>query len=62
MFRVLFSHWTDFCAYRSQLADDKILPTIERHRRKARADEKRKQKELEERKEKVPITKTVVSL
>ncbi|ELU18295.1 hypothetical protein CAPTEDRAFT_185777 [Capitella teleta] len=51
VFRVLFSLWADFCVYRSQVTNDKIVPTLERHRRKARADDKRRKREMEESKE-----------
>ncbi|ESO87501.1 hypothetical protein LOTGIDRAFT_235002 [Lottia gigantea] len=52
VFRVLSSHWEPFCQFRENLADDKIMPTIERQRRHARIKEKKRQKELEERMEK----------
>ncbi|KAK6179499.1 hypothetical protein SNE40_011844 [Patella caerulea] len=53
VFRVLSGHWTSFCEFRSNLADDKILPTIERQRRHAKKKELKKQQEMEERMEKV---------
>ena len=49
VFRYLFGHWNDFVQFRSNLADEKILPTIERRRRHAKMKEKQRQKEIEDR-------------
>ncbi|XP_064626526.1 regulator of G-protein signaling 22-like isoform X3 [Lineus longissimus] len=51
VFRMLFAYWNDFSNYRSSVADDKILPTIERLRRRARQKERLKQKKLVDKKE-----------
>ncbi|KAK7502187.1 hypothetical protein BaRGS_00006551 [Batillaria attramentaria] len=47
VFRILFSHWNDFCELRMNLGQDKVLPTIERLRRHAKAKERKKQQEME---------------
>ncbi|XP_033738546.1 regulator of G-protein signaling 22-like isoform X2 [Pecten maximus] len=44
VFRTLFQHWNDFCEFRSNVADDKVLPTIERRRRHAKIKERQRQK------------------
>ncbi|KAK3091838.1 hypothetical protein FSP39_023074, partial [Pinctada imbricata] len=49
VFRYLFGHWNDFVQFRSNLADEKILPTIERRRRHAKIKERQRQKEMEDR-------------
>lgn len=61
VFRVLFPYWSDFCKFRLNLAADKILPTIERHRRRAKAEERRRQEEARERKEKVTFYRQSLS-
>ena len=53
VFRVLLAQWTDFCAFRSNLTDDKLTPSIERHRRKARQEEKKRARDAEAKKVKV---------
>jgi len=55
VFRVLFPLWNDFCEFRLNLAEDKVLSTIERRRRHARTKERKKQQELEEKQAKVHI-------
>ncbi|XP_064604416.1 regulator of G-protein signaling 22-like isoform X3 [Liolophura sinensis] len=52
VFRVLFSHWNEFCEYRTNLAPDKVLPTIERQRRRVKKKERERQQRLEEQREK----------
>ncbi|XP_069127158.1 regulator of G-protein signaling 22-like isoform X2 [Argopecten irradians] len=54
VFRTLFQHWNDFCEFRTNLADDKVLPTIERRRRHAKLKERQRQK-MEEEKALKPI-------
>ncbi|OWF36346.1 Regulator of G-protein signaling 22 [Mizuhopecten yessoensis] len=44
VFRTLFQHWNDFCEFRSNLADDKVLTTIERRRRHAKLKERQRQR------------------
>ena len=53
VFRVLFQQWNEFGVYRSNVAEDKVLPTIERHRRKVRIEERKKERELERKQAKV---------
>ncbi|XP_052256163.1 regulator of G-protein signaling 22-like isoform X3 [Dreissena polymorpha] len=48
VFRVLFPHWNEFCSFRLNLAEDKVLPTIERRRRHARVKERKRLQEFEE--------------
>ncbi|XP_053393937.1 regulator of G-protein signaling 22-like isoform X3 [Mercenaria mercenaria] len=48
VFRVLFPHWKEFCDFRLNLAEEKVLPTIERRRKHARARERKRLQELEE--------------
>ncbi|XP_060585737.1 regulator of G-protein signaling 22-like isoform X3 [Ruditapes philippinarum] len=55
VFRVLFPHWREFCDFRLNLAEEKVLPTIERRRRHARAKERKRQQELEEKQAKGKI-------
>ncbi len=55
VFRMLFQQWSDFCQFRESMTEDKIMPTIERHRKRAKIAEKKKQKEIEERKERVRV-------
>ena len=55
VFRMLFQQWSDFCQFRESTTEDKIMPTIERHRKRAKIAEKKKQKEIEERKERVGV-------
>ncbi|KAJ8032832.1 Regulator of G-protein signaling 22 [Holothuria leucospilota] len=50
VFRVLFSHWSDFLKYRNTIADDKILEDLERKKRKQKKKEA-EQRRLEEEKE-----------
>lgn len=57
VFRILFGHWKDFCELRMKLGEDKVLPTVERLRRHAKAREKQKQAELEQRLEQVRISR-----
>ncbi|XP_074640881.1 regulator of G-protein signaling 22-like [Tubulanus polymorphus] len=52
VFRILFGHWNDFSNYRSNLTADKVLPTIERQRRRAKLRQRAENKHLEELKEK----------
>ncbi|XP_076441403.1 regulator of G-protein signaling 22-like isoform X3 [Babylonia areolata] len=47
VFRILFAQWNEFCELRMNLGQDKVLPTIERLRRHAKAKERRKQQEME---------------
>ncbi|XP_046585614.1 LOW QUALITY PROTEIN: regulator of G-protein signaling 22-like [Haliotis rubra] len=48
VFRILFSQWNDFCEFRANLTEEKILPTIERRRRHAKSRQKRNHREIEE--------------
>ncbi|KAL4236453.1 GTPase activator [Mactra antiquata] len=48
VFRVLFPHWNEFCEFRLNLAEEKVMPTIERRRRHAKAKERKRIQELEE--------------
>ncbi|XP_078317133.1 regulator of G-protein signaling 22-like isoform X10 [Crassostrea virginica] len=52
VFRYLYLHWNDFINFRSNLADEKVLPTIERRRKHAKIKERQKQRELEEKAQK----------
>ncbi|KAL8596666.1 hypothetical protein ACOMHN_032608 [Nucella lapillus] len=47
VFRILFAQWNEFCELRMNLGQDKVLPTIERLRRHAKAKERRKQQDME---------------
>ncbi|XP_060077454.1 regulator of G-protein signaling 22-like [Ylistrum balloti] len=60
VFRTLFQHWNDFCEFRSNLADDKVLPTIERRRRHAKLKERQRQKMEEEKALKVDNLEAVL--
>ncbi|XP_067392029.1 regulator of G-protein signaling 22 [Emydura macquarii macquarii] len=60
IFALLFKFWPKFCEFRSNLADEKILPTLERKKEKKR--EKVKRKTTEERLALVKQVKKVVSL
>uniref|UniRef100_A0A8C4VUU9 Regulator of G protein signaling 22 n=1 Tax=Gopherus evgoodei TaxID=1825980 RepID=A0A8C4VUU9_9SAUR len=42
IFALLFKFWPKFCEFRSNLADEKILPTLERKKEKKRQNFKRK--------------------
>ncbi|XP_078317131.1 regulator of G-protein signaling 22-like isoform X8 [Crassostrea virginica] len=53
VFRYLYLHWNDFINFRSNLADEKVLPTIERRRKHAKIKERQKQRELEEKAQKI---------
>ena len=55
VFRILYNHWSDFCQFRSQVTEDKVMPTIERHKRRAKAEEKRRRRDLQEMRDKVKI-------
>ncbi|XP_078317128.1 regulator of G-protein signaling 22-like isoform X5 [Crassostrea virginica] len=55
VFRYLYLHWNDFINFRSNLADEKVLPTIERRRKHAKIKERQKQRELEEKAQKIFI-------
>jgi len=55
VFRVLFPHWNEFCEFRLNLADEKIMPTIERRRKHARIKEKKKQIDQEEKQARVGV-------
>lgn len=57
---MLFGHWNDFCEFRSNLADDKVMPTIERRRKHAKIKERQKQKEEEEKQARVIISKHIL--
>jgi len=61
VFRVLFPQWSEFCEFRLNLAEDRVLPTIERRRKHARARERRKQQELEEKQARVGFCVTMVT-
>ncbi|XP_073186556.1 regulator of G-protein signaling 22 isoform X2 [Lepidochelys kempii] len=60
IFALLFKFWPKFCEFRSNLADEKILPTLERKKEKKR--QKVKRKTTEERLALVKQVKKVVSL
>ncbi|XP_044863874.1 regulator of G-protein signaling 22 isoform X4 [Mauremys mutica] len=60
IFALLFKFWPKFCEFRSNLADEKILPTLERKKEKKR--QKFKRKTTEERLALVKQVKKVVSL
>uniref|UniRef100_A0A8C3FKI1 Regulator of G protein signaling 22 n=1 Tax=Chrysemys picta bellii TaxID=8478 RepID=A0A8C3FKI1_CHRPI len=60
IFALLFKFWPKFCEFRSNLADEKILPTLERKKEKKR--QKVKRKTTEERLTLVKLVKKVVSL
>ncbi|XP_050796549.1 regulator of G-protein signaling 22 isoform X6 [Gopherus flavomarginatus] len=60
IFALLFKFWPKFCEFRSNLADEKILPTLERKKEKKRQNFKRKT--TEERLALVKQVKKVVSL
>ncbi|KAL3869360.1 hypothetical protein ACJMK2_042052 [Sinanodonta woodiana] len=49
VFRYLFGHWNDFCNFRANLAEEKIMPTIERRRKHAKVKDRKRQQEVEER-------------
>ena len=53
VFRILFAQWNEFCELRMNLGQDKVLPTIERLRRHAKAKERRKQQEMDRKAEEV---------
>ena len=61
VFRVLFEQWTAFCEFRDGITDDKILPIIERHKRKAK-QQKKNQKQIGAKKEKVQNDITAVEI
>ncbi|XP_052776517.1 regulator of G-protein signaling 22-like isoform X2 [Mya arenaria] len=48
VFRVLFPLWNEFSEFRLNIAEEKVLPTIERRRRHTRAKERKQQQLLEE--------------
>ncbi|XP_062622308.1 regulator of G-protein signaling 22-like isoform X4 [Saccostrea cucullata] len=52
VFRYLYQHWNDFINFRSNIADEKVLPTIERRRRHAKIKERHRQREMEEKAQK----------
>lgn len=52
VFRYLYQHWNDFINFRSNMADEKVLPTLERRRKHAKIKERQKQRELEEKAQK----------
>eukprot|EP00105_Crassostrea_gigas_P001535 XP_011413762.1 PREDICTED: regulator of G-protein signaling 22-like isoform X1 [Crassostrea gigas] len=53
VFRYLYQHWNDFINFRSNMADEKVLPTLERRRKHAKIKERQKQRELEEKAQKI---------
>ena len=58
---MLFEQWTAFCEFRDGITDDKILPVIERHKRKAK-QQKKNQKQIGAKKEKVQSDITTVEI
>ena len=58
---MLFEQWTAFCEFRDGITDDKILPVIERHKRKAK-HQKKSQKHIGAKKAKVQKDKTIVDI
>ncbi|XP_023933546.1 regulator of G-protein signaling 22 isoform X1 [Lingula anatina] len=62
VFRVLFQHWPDFQNYRSNISESKLVPTLDRLKKRARAKEMKKQRELEELKEKEAARRRALGL
>ncbi|XP_056017621.1 regulator of G-protein signaling 22-like isoform X5 [Ostrea edulis] len=60
VFRYLYQHWNDFINFRSNLADEKVLPTIERRRRYAKVKERQKLREIEEKALKSGVSNSLV--
>ena len=53
VFRVLFTKWQEFCQFRNQITEDKMLPTLERLRKKNVVAEKKRLRESEEKQQRV---------
>ena len=51
----MFGYWNEFCEFRSNLADEKVMPTIERRRKHAKIKERQRQLELEEKQARVRV-------
>ncbi|XP_041356675.1 regulator of G-protein signaling 22-like isoform X3 [Gigantopelta aegis] len=51
VFRVLLTHWSAFCKFRANLTDEKVLSTLERKHRQAKAREKKRLEQLSRKKD-----------